>query len=67
MTRQKANLEILNKLGQYLTKYPDIRFSQALVNLDLVVSTRGEAYDNVWKDEYHIEPQKILERMPSEQ
>ena len=34
--RQKANLQILNKLHDYFLEFPDIRFGQALANLNII-------------------------------
>ena len=34
--RQKANLQILNKLHDYFLAYTDIRFGQALANLNII-------------------------------
>ena len=34
--RQSSNLQILNKLHDYFLKFPDIRFGQALANLNII-------------------------------
>ena len=34
--RQNANLQILNELHDYFLAYPDIRFGQALANLNII-------------------------------
>ena len=34
--RQEANLQILNKLRDYFLAHPDIRFGQALSNLNII-------------------------------
>lgn len=34
--RQEANLEILNKIGEMILNYPDLRFGQILVNLNII-------------------------------
>ena len=60
--RIQCNQEILRKLSEYLSKYPDMRFSQALLNLNIV----SDAYhhcDSYWADEFYIEPEEVLKRM----
>ena len=52
--RQVSNFEIINKLVMYLTKYPDTRFHQALINLG-----RSE----VGRDQFYEESVTTLERM----
>jgi hypothetical protein len=34
--RQKANFELVNKLSELVTAYPDLRFGQILVNFGFV-------------------------------
>ena len=34
--RQNANLQILNKLRDYFLSHPDMRFGQALANLNII-------------------------------
>ena len=34
--RQNANLQILNKLRDYFLAHPDMRFGQALANLNII-------------------------------
>ena len=34
--RQSSNLQILNKLHDYFLSFPDIRFGQALANLNII-------------------------------
>ena len=47
MTRQQANFLILSILTDYITRNPDIRFQQALWNLDLVRrDSEGEFIDD---------------------
>ena len=36
MTRQQANFQIIAILAEYLAKNPDVRFQQALWNLELI-------------------------------
>lgn len=47
--RQEANMALVQKLYEYLEKYPSIRFGQAVHNLDLV--------------EYNEEPMSMLARL----
>jgi hypothetical protein len=54
MTRLEANREIIRLLTEYMEKYPDMRFSQLLYNLDIVYP---------WRDEYNVESECILTRM----
>jgi len=52
--RQVSNFEIINKLVIYLTKYPDTRFHQALINLGI---------SEVGRDQFNEESVTTLERM----
>lgn len=52
--RQVSNFEIINKLVMYLTKYPDTRFHQALINLGI---------SEVGRDQFNEESVTTLERM----
>lgn len=52
--RQVTNFEIINKLVMYLTKYPDTRFHQALINLGI---------SEVGRDQFYEESVTTLERM----
>ena len=63
--RQKANKEILRILGEYLTRYPDTRFCQALLNLGIVDEYRREDHSVEWADEYYTESQVTLWKMQS--
>lgn len=60
--RKKDNAAILAVLTQYLEANPDMRFSQALCNLD-IVRVWPENGHAVWVDEYYLEPGEILKRM----
>ena len=57
LDRKRYNNALLVILTDYLTKYPDIRFNQALLNLGLVVTN---------KDDYYTEPDKVLIRVLKE-
>lgn len=52
--RQVRNFEIINKLVAYLTKYPDLRFHQALINLGIT---------EIGKDQFYEESVTTLKRM----
>jgi len=52
--RLHANLELLRILETYLRTYPDMRFSQALINLDMV---------QLDKDDFYTEPTELLKRV----
>lgn len=52
--RQVSNFEIINKIVMYLTKYPDMRFHQALINLGI---------SEVGRDQFNEESVTTLERM----
>lgn len=54
MTRQESNKLILKALEQYLDAASDIRFNQALHNLNIISVDRDSFYD---------EPAAVLERM----
>jgi hypothetical protein len=65
--RKKDNAAILTVLTQYLEANPDMRFSQALCNLNIVNYINGynsyNRIDTFWKDEYYLEPGEIIKRM----
>ena len=66
LDRQDANRAILIVLADLVEKYPDMRFSQILVNYDFVeqqdVQTAG--YPKMrWRDEFYLESDKLLERI----
>jgi hypothetical protein len=66
MKRKVANLEIMNRLSEYLTKNPDQRFGQALRNLGVVVDylvDEPPLWEVRWMNHFNEEPEKTLERM----
>lgn len=65
MTRQEANFQILNMLGTIIGKYPDIRFGQALVNLDIIQLARLSNGDMVAKDPFYEESEVTCQRCHS--
>ena len=63
--RTKYNVEILFELIKYLEKYPEIRFGQALVNLNIIETENDpNTLDGIrYKDFYNDEPVMIYNRM----
>ena len=61
MTRLEANKKILALLNAHIEKYPAERFSQALLNLGVVVDWGGD--ENAWEDDFYLESEKLLERI----
>ena len=59
INRQKYNLEILNKLQEFLKEHPNFRFIQALWALDII--DRDE--NNLIIDRFYEEPNKTLEKV----
>ena len=51
MNRQQANFHIIAIIADYLAKNPDVRFQQALWNLDLI---RRDS-EGVFIDDYYAE------------
>lgn len=62
MNNLEANLAILRKLEAFARKYPNIRFGQMLVNLDLLrrVVVNGELYV---QDPYEEDSPSLLYRL----
>ncbi len=54
--RYSANMEILDILKEYLTTYKDIRFSQALFNLNIIGNNTIDYF-------YYQEPKFILRKI----
>lgn len=54
--RYSANMEILDILKKYLTTYKDIRFSQALYNLNIIDNNTIDYF-------YYKEPKFILSKI----
>ena len=55
--RNECNNKIILRLSEYVNKYPEIRFLQALYNLDIV---------KVNEDQWYEESQDTLENMVKE-
>ena len=60
--RQKANVQILKKLHDYFIAYPDIRFGQALANLNIIEYDRTKLTPEVI-DPFFEESADILEKV----
>lgn len=69
--RQQYNRVLVQVLSDYIEKYPDIRFSQALDNIGLVQGRLLKQFPAqgqdlmIWDNEYNLEPDKLLERVSS--
>lgn len=63
--RQKANFELIRKLSELAIAYPDQRFGQILVNLDIIQYQRDPASFDVIgvKDPFYEESVDILNRV----
>ena len=63
-TRQECNLEIINRLRDYILSHPDIRFGQALVNLNILNIVYDSLGENpIVSDPYYEESVQTLKRM----
>lgn len=49
--RQASNMLILNKLSEYIEKYPDLRFGQLLINLKILQYNFGGSIIDPWNEE----------------
>lgn len=65
LTRQEANREIIKQLSEAIEKYPDIRFTQLLTNLDININAKGIPCTErmLLEDLFYEEPTKTLERI----
>lgn len=68
--RFECNMVLIDILKEYLKEHKDIRFSQALSNLDFVkkVQHTNECGDEgfeyqYWKDEFYLESKDLLKRI----
>lgn len=61
--RLADNLTILETLKKYIESNPSIRFSQALINLNIIKQHINVDRNVYWEDEYYIEPGEIIKRM----
>jgi hypothetical protein len=64
--RKSYNERILKELKDYLEQYPDIRFGQALINLNIIEIDEKNStllFGPQYKDPYNDEPITIYNRM----
>ncbi len=66
--RLNTNLQVLEILRAYLVANPDIRFSQAIYNLNIVTDAPAGCYEDSfhardWTDDYNLEPWDLLARL----
>ena len=64
--RKEYNEKILKELTDYLTKYPEIRFGQALINLNIIeidMENSTLLFGPQYKDPYNDEPITIYNRL----
>ena len=64
MTRQEANRLIVKILADQVEKQPDIRFSQLMRNIEVVDEDIIEP-KLIWRNEFNLEPLKLLKRIQS--
>ena len=60
--RQNVNLQILNKLHNYFLSHPDVRFGQALANLNIIEYDRTKLTPEVI-DPFFEESADTLEKV----
>jgi hypothetical protein len=59
-----ANMKLLDILKKVIKSQPDIRFSQALCNLSMVVGLDSDGLPcEAWKDEFYLESADLLKRV----
>ena len=66
LRRYKSNKAILKELGEYLDTHPEIRFSQAIINLGITQIFEAEGDDYEYRFEiidYYEEPVDQLNRI----
>jgi hypothetical protein len=62
--RRAANRGLLSILQALVESDQDLRFGQILNNYDFVLNDPGQPSGHpVWRDEYHMEPDKLLARV----
>lgn len=61
------NRDLIDRLSTYIEANPDMRFSQALLNLGYVKQLpESEKYPFptcLWKDEFYLESSELLDRV----
>lgn len=63
MTRLEYNREIINKLSELIEKYPDWRFGQLLINVEIVKGTTDNNEQFFVLDPFYDESKDILDRL----
>jgi hypothetical protein len=63
MDRKASNLEIMNRISEYLSRHPNERFGQALVNLGIIVSCLDEDFARKVDDPFYDESEETLKRI----
>jgi hypothetical protein len=63
MTRLEYNREIINKLSELIEKYPDWRFGQLLINVEIVKGTTDNNGQFFVLDPFYDESKDILDRL----
>jgi hypothetical protein len=62
------NKQILDRICKYIENNPDMRFIQALWNLNLINRVASNEIPNAWliEDRYYEEPDKTLSKLRKE-
>lgn len=63
MTRKEANFEILRLLANEFAQHPDVRFGQALRNLDVIKEKREDGKPVEWVNGFNEESETTFKRM----
>ena len=64
MTRLEANRELVAILAEAVEEYPDLRFGQLLLSLDVNQRFIDHDTDHIWTiDEVYKESENLLERV----
>ena len=61
LSRKHYNWQIMYNLMDYIDENPDVRFGQALINLDIPITT-GK-FDSLSKIDYYMESCETLDRV----
>jgi len=67
MTRQEANIKILELIAARVNDFPDLRFNQILVGLNITKSKSGSYYQETHNViDFYEEPVVTLQRIVGE-
>ena len=55
--------KILELIRSYLEENPDLRFTQALFNLDINQKPKDKIFENILRDNYGDKDYKVLKRI----